>query len=72
MTNFGEKYSVEDLFDRMRVVSYKTKIIEFYNEIKDKLRSLNIKTSMIMGGKAGVGQIAEPLRLILACRTIPR
>lgn len=84
MNNFGEKYSVEDLFDRMRAVSFKTNTIEFYNEIKDKLRSLNNKTSMIMGGNAGAGQIAvnnmqsalnifkekipEPMRTILACR----
>lgn len=84
MNNFGEKYSIEDLFDRMRGVTFKTNTIEFYNEIKDKLRSLNNKTCMIMGGHAGAGQIArnnmqsalnifkekipEPMRTILACR----
>lgn len=84
MNNFGEKYSIEDLFDQMRAVSFKTNTIEFYNEIKDKLRNLNNKTSMIMGGNTGAGQIAtnnmqsalnifkekipEPMRTILACR----
>lgn len=82
--NFGEKHSIEELYDRMRSVTFKTTTIEFYNEMKDKLRSLNNKSCMIMGGNAGAAQIAtnnmqsalnifkekipEPMKTILACR----
>lgn len=84
MNNFGEKYGIEELYDRMRSVTFKTNTVDFYNEIRDKLRSLNNKTCMIMGGDPGAGELArnnmrsalnifkekipEPMRTILACR----
>lgn len=49
INNFGEKQSVEVLYDRLRSVVFRTNAIDFYNEIKDKLRSLNNKTSTDLG-----------------------
>ncbi|XP_065361929.1 uncharacterized protein DDB_G0287625-like [Calliphora vicina] len=84
MNNFGEKHSVEELYDRLRSVVFKTNAIDFYNEIKEKLRSLNNKTSTDFGINANSEQTArnnmktalnifkekipEPMRTILACR----
>lgn len=82
--NFGEKQSVEELYDRLRAVVFKTNAIEFYNEIKDRLRSLNNKTAVDVGASQNSEQIAksnintalnvfkaklpEPMKTILACR----
>lgn len=84
VNNFGEKLSMEELYDRLRSVVFKTTTLDFYNEIKDRLRSLNNKTSMILGSNAGAQQVAannmksalnifkekipEPMKTILACR----
>lgn len=84
VNNFGERKSSEELFDDLRSVTFSTTTLEFYNEIKYRLRRLNNKAAMIMGEGAGLNQIAlnnqrsalhifknkmpEPMRTILACR----
>lgn len=78
MNNFGEKHSVEELYDGLRPVVFKTNAIDFYNEIKEKLGSLNNKTStdFEMNARSNMKtlliflkkKIPEPMRTILACR----
>ncbi|CAD7081542.1 unnamed protein product [Hermetia illucens] len=47
--NFGDRLSIDELYDNLRGVTFKTNTLEFYNEIKAKLRKLNNKTSVVMG-----------------------
>ena len=84
INNFGERHSIEELYDKLRSVVFKTSAVDFYDEIKDKLRNLNNKTAMVLGVNVESEQIAannmltalsifkekvpEPLRTILACR----
>lgn len=82
--NFGERNSLEELFDRLKSVSFKTNSIEFYNEIKIRLRSLNNKTINLLGAGPAASECArnnmrtalnifkekvpEPMKTILTCR----
>lgn len=81
---FGEYESLEQLYDKLRSTVFKSNPLEFYNEIKNNLRSLNNKTVTDLGINFNSEQIAhnnmrtalnifkeklpEPLRTILACR----
>lgn len=42
--NFGDRLSVEQLFDELRSQTFKTNAVDFYNDIKNILRRLNMKT----------------------------
>lgn len=82
--NFGEKKTCEELFDDLRSVTFNSNTIEFYNEIKYRLKLLNNKAAMVVGEGEGLNQVAlnnqrsalhifkgkmpEPMRTILACR----
>lgn len=44
INNFGDRLTIEDLFDELRAAKFKTNSVEFYNEIKTILRRLNTKT----------------------------
>lgn len=84
INNFGERLNLEELYDNMRAVVFRTNTTEFYNEIKDRLRRLNNKTNLIMGDNPGTAEIAknnmksalnifkakipEPMKTILTCR----
>lgn len=84
INNFGERLNIEELYDNMRAVVFRTNTIEFYNEIKNRLRKLNNKTNLIMGENPGTAEIAknnmksalnifkakipEPMKTILTCR----
>jgi hypothetical protein len=48
INNFGERKSLEELFDELRGVQYKSNPIEFFNDIKIALRRLNNKTKLIL------------------------
>lgn len=85
--NFGDRLSTEDLFDELRSTVFRTNSVEFYNEIKNKLRRLNNKTIIILGpGEAAntcarnnmrtalnvfKAKISDPMKTILACRNPP-
>lgn len=82
--NFGERKSCEELFDDLRSVTFSNTTLDFFNEIKFRLRLLNNKAAMIMGEGEGLNQVAlnnqksalhifknkmpEPMRTVLACR----
>lgn len=84
INNFGERFSLEELFDRLKSVYFKNNSVEFYNEIKNRLRSLNNKTICLVGSGPGANECArnnmrtalnvfkekmpEPMRTILTCR----
>jgi hypothetical protein len=82
--NFGEKKSTDELYDELRATTFKTNSVEFFNEIKQKLRNLNNKTVIMLGPGAAANECArnnmrtalnifkskipEPMKTILACR----
>lgn len=84
INNFGERLSVEELFDRLKSSTFKTNSVEFYNDIKHRLRSLNNKTIIILGSGPAANECAknnmrtalnvfkekipEPMKTILTCR----
>ncbi|XP_055851897.1 putative uncharacterized protein DDB_G0282133 [Episyrphus balteatus] len=47
ISNFGDRLTLEELFDELRSVQFKTNSVDFFNEIKTTLRRLNIKTKLI-------------------------
>lgn len=47
--NFGDRLSVEELFDLLRGTTFKSNSNDFYNEIKTVLRRLNNKTRIKLG-----------------------
>ncbi|CAD7011465.1 unnamed protein product, partial [Ceratitis capitata] len=82
--NFGDRCSLEELFDRLKSTTFKTNSVEFYNEIKQRLRNLNNKTVLSIGSGPAANECAknnmktalnifkekvpEPMRTILICR----
>lgn len=84
VNNFGERGSIEELFDKLKSVTFKTNSIELYNDIKICLRRLNNKTLSLLGAGAGANECAknnmgtalnvfkekmpEPMKTILTCR----
>lgn len=84
INNFGEKHSLEELFDRLKSVTFRTNSVEFYNDIKTRLRSLNNKTMSLLGSGPATNECAinnmktalnifreklpEPMKTILTCR----
>lgn len=82
--NFGEKKSCEELFDELRAVTFNKTTIDFYNDIKYRLRRLCNKAIMVLGEGEAANQVAlnnqrsalhvfknkmpEPMRTVLACR----
>lgn len=82
--NFGEKKSCEELFDELRAVSFNRTTVDFYNDIKFRLRRLCNKAVMVLGEGEAANQVAinnqrsalhifknkmpEPMRTVLACR----
>lgn len=82
--NFGEKKNCEQLFDELRAVTFNTTTVDFYNDIKYRLRRLNNKTTLLLGEGEATNQVAinnqrsalhifknkmpEPMRTVLACR----
>ncbi|CAD7082132.1 unnamed protein product [Hermetia illucens] len=82
--NFGDRLSIDELNDNLRGVTFKTNTLEFYNEIKAKLRRLNNKTSVVMGASNETNEctrnnmrtalnifknkIPEPMKTVLFCR----
>lgn len=82
--NFGDRCGLEELFDRLKSTTFKTNSVEFYNEIKQRLRNLNNKTIMTIGAGDAANECArnnmrtalnifkekipEPMRTILICR----
>lgn len=83
-SNFGEYSSPEKLFDMLRGVVFKNNSIEFYSEIKNILRRLNVKTKLVAENGVDTNKllqdnkisalqifknkIPEPMRSILHCR----
>lgn len=83
VNNFGDHLTLEELFDKLRSVSFKSNSIEFYNDLKHILRRLNLKTKfetrdedsiqIINNNKKSAlnifkNKIPEPMRSILHCR----
>lgn len=84
MNNFGERYSIEELFDKLKSVYFKSNSVEFYNDIKNRLRSLNTKTICLVGTGPAANECArnnmrtalnvfreklpEPMKTIITCR----
>lgn len=84
VNNFGDKHSVEELFDRLKGTTFKTNCVDFYNELKQSLRSLNNKTVTLVGPGPATNECArnnmktalnvfkeklpEPMKTILICR----
>lgn len=82
--NFGERSSIEELFDKLKGVVFKINPVEFYNDLKHKLRSLNNKTLTTIGPGEATNimvrnnmnsalsifkeKMPEPMRTILVCR----
>lgn len=81
--NFGDRLSCDDLFDLLRATTFKTTSLDFFDEIKNKLRRLNNKTVFLVGQEAAStvaqnncrtalnvfkSKIPEPMKTILACR----
>lgn len=82
--NFGEKKSCEELFDELRSVTFNNTTVDFYNDIKYRLRRLNNKSLLVLGEGEAANQVAtnnqrsalhifknkmpEPMRTVLACR----
>lgn len=82
--NFGERKNCEELYDDLRAVTFHTNTIDFYNDIKYRLRCLNNKSAIVLGeGEASnhvalnnqrtalhifKNKIPEPMKTILACR----
>lgn len=83
INNFGDRSSLEDLFDQLRGVTFKTNANDFYSDIKSMLRRLNVKTKLALepaeANKAvGINKtsalttfkhkLPEPMRSLLYCR----
>lgn len=84
INNFGDRRSCDELYDELRATIFKTNTLEFFNEIKSKLRRLNNKTLMVIGENPGANECAannrrtalnifkskipEPMKTILVCR----
>lgn len=82
--NFGEKKSCEELFDELRSVTFNNTTVDFYNDIKYRLRRLNNKSLLLLGEGEAANQVAinnqrsalhvfknkmpEPMKTVLACR----
>lgn len=82
--NFGEKKNCEELFDELRAVTFNNTTIDFYNDIKYRLRRLCNKTVLVLGEGEAANQVAinnqksalhifknkmpEPMKTVLACR----
>lgn len=47
VNNFGDRLSVDQLFDELKSINFRTHSQEFYNEVKVVLRRLNVKTRTI-------------------------
>lgn len=47
INNFGDRLSVDQLYDELKSINFKTHCQDFYGEIKVVLRRLNIKTRTI-------------------------
>lgn len=47
--NFGDRLTMEELFDKLRSVIFKTNAADFYAEIKTVLRRLNVKSKLTLG-----------------------
>lgn len=82
--NFGDRCSLEELFDKLKSTNFTSNSVEFYNEIKQRLRNLNNKTILTIGPGPAANECArnnrrtalnvfkekipEPMRTILTCR----
>lgn len=82
--NFGDRRSCEELFDKLKSVTFRTNTLDFYNDVKDKLHRLNNKLVVILGEGEATRQsainnkhtalnifkskIPEPMKSILFCR----
>ncbi|XP_059217572.1 GATA zinc finger domain-containing protein 14-like [Stomoxys calcitrans] len=82
--NFGEKKNCEQLFDELRAITFETTTVDFYNEIKHRLRRLNSKALLVIGEGEAANQVSlnnmksalhifknkmpEPMRTVLTCR----
>lgn len=82
--NFGDRCGLEELFDKLKSVTFKNNSVEFYNELKKRLRNLNNKTIVSIGSGPAANECAknnmktalnvfkekipEPMRTILTCR----
>ncbi|XP_037928308.1 GATA zinc finger domain-containing protein 14-like [Teleopsis dalmanni] len=51
--NFGDRLSCDELFDSLRATTFKTTSLDFFDEIKSKLRRLNNKTLFVLGQELG-------------------
>lgn len=49
INNFGDRSSVEELFDQLRGATFKTNCADFYSDIKIVLRRLNVKSKLASG-----------------------
>ena len=84
INNFGDRLSIEQLYDQMRSLKFKVNAKTFYDEIILTLRRLNMKTRTIHQGNDGFNaliiankraaleifknKLVEPMRSILMCR----
>ncbi|GBP97604.1 Retrovirus-related Pol polyprotein from transposon 297 [Eumeta japonica] len=82
--NFGEKKNCEQLYDELRSTTFESTTVDFYNEIKYRLRRLNNKALLVLGEGEATNQVAlnnqrsalhifknkmpEPMRTVLTCR----
>lgn len=78
--SFGDRLSVDQLFDELRFLNFKTNCFDFFNDIKATLRRLNNKTKIENGSDSDIksncktalrifmNKIPEPMKGILCCR----
>lgn len=84
VNNFGDRLSVEQLYDKLRSIKFKTNAKNFYDEIITCLRRLNMKTRTVYQNEARYNELIiankrtaldifknkllEPMRSIIICR----
>lgn len=84
VNNFGDRLSVDQLYDKMRSIKFKTNAKNFYDEIITCLRRLNMKTRTIYQNEARFNEmiiankrtaldifknkLLEPMKSIIVCR----
>lgn len=80
LNNFGDRLNIEQLYDELRALTFKTNCFNFYKDIKSMLCRLNNKTKLeadsarmvIQNSKTAlrvfINKVPEPMRGILCCR----
>lgn len=82
--NFGDRLSIEQLYDQMRSLKFKTNAKNFYDDITSTLSRLNMKSRILYQNQVGYdaiitankrtaldifkNKLIEPMRSIIICR----